>query len=108
MVLPNLNFLAVPLNFRFENQKSPNINGVPCRTIRIQFRPRHHFRLPPAGVALLARPPFWTKSRYELEEAQRAVNAKGAGGQLRDGHRFFDRVGHETTYASSGNKHLTK
>jgi hypothetical protein len=38
------------------------------------------FRLPPAGVALLARPPFWTKSRYELEEAQRAVNAKGAGG----------------------------
>ena len=40
------------------------------------------FRLPPAGVALLARPPFWTKSRYELEEAQRAVNTKGAGGQL--------------------------
>ena len=40
------------------------------------------FRLPPAGVALLARPPFWTKSRYELEEAQRAVIAKGAGGQL--------------------------
>ena len=40
------------------------------------------FRLPPAGVALLARPPFWTKSRYELEEAQRAVNAKGSGGQL--------------------------
>ena len=40
------------------------------------------FRLPPAGVALLARPPFWTKSRYELEEAQRAVNARGARGQL--------------------------
>ena len=40
------------------------------------------FRLPPAGVALLAWPPFWTKSRYEMEEAQRAVNAKGAGGQL--------------------------
>ena len=40
------------------------------------------FRLPPAGVALLARPPFWTKSRYELEEVRRAVNTKGAGGSL--------------------------
>ena len=40
------------------------------------------FRLPPAGVALLARPPFWTKSRYELEEVRRAVNTKGTGGSL--------------------------
>ena len=25
---------------------------------------------------------------------------------VRDRHRFFDRVGHETTYASSKNKHF--